>query len=141
MENRLGRYEVQTENYSYHAQVNGSGRLRRLSEIDADGRSHRLSLRRLGRSENAGGGSAFSGTDDDEPTAPREYQDRGISARGEDCDDDNAGPSMPQRYGNRGVRVRWDEYEGDDDHEGPSTLRANSGRRMNSRRVYDDEDS
>ena len=100
---RIGSYSVQTDNYAYHAQMDGNGRLRRLSEVGDDGRGHRLSLRRLGGGSGGDGGAAFLDTDDDEPTAPRGYSGGGLGARRE-------------------------EY--DDDFEGPSTPRANSGRRM-----------
>lgn len=127
---RIGEYSVQTDNYAYHAQVDGNGRLRRLSEVADDGRGHRLSLRRLGR-ENQDGSSAFSDTDDDEPTAPRGYESRGISVRGDSYGGGYAGPSTPRGYGGGGISARPEQY--DDDFEGPPTARVNRGGRVNFR--------
>lgn len=68
------------------------------------------------RCENPDGSSAFSSSDADGPTAPRDYEGR---ARGEDCDE---GPSTPRGY-DHGRDMSGRRDEDDDDYEGPPTPR------------------
>ena len=98
-------------NYSYQVQIDGKGRLRRLSEIDQDGRERRLSLRSLGDKDGPFPDSPFSDTDEDEPTTLKEYRDRGTSALGQRNSGRYASPPSLQEYTARNEKTSQDEYK------------------------------
>ena len=98
-------------NYSYKVQIDGKGRLRRLSEIDQDGHERRLSLRSLGDKDGPSPNSPFSDTDEDEPKTLKEYRDRGTSTLGRRNGDGYAGPPSLQGYTARSEKTSQDEYK------------------------------
>ena len=113
IEDSLTQYQVQIgPSYSYQVQIDGNGRLRRLSEIDQDGRERRLSLRSLACEEAAIPDSPFSDTDEDEPTTHREYLGRRTSAHGQRNGGGFASPP-PQGYATRNEKTCQDEHKAD----------------------------
>ena len=94
--------------YSYQVHIDGHGRLRRLSEIDEDGRERRLSLQSLACENDAVPKSPFSEIDGDEPTMLRDYCGHGTSAHGER----NGGRHVPSPRGHtaRSDKARQVEY-------------------------------
>ena len=112
VEDSLLQYQVQMgSDYSYQVQIDGNGRLRRLSEIGEDGRERPLSLRSFGYKDDADPDSPFSDIDDDEPTKLREYCGHGTSADGERNGDGYASPPSLQGYTARNEKTSQDEYE------------------------------
>ena len=101
-------------NYSYQVQIDGNGRLRRLSEIDKDGSERRLSLRNLRCESDAVPSSPFSDTDENEPATLREYRGRGTSALGERNGGGYAGPPTPQGHATPSDKTRRGEYEAEE---------------------------
>ena len=97
-------------NYSYLVQIDGNGRLRRLSEIDEDGRERCLSLRSLACEKAAIPDSPFSDTDEDECTMLREYCGRRTSAHGQ-RNGSGCASLPPQGYATRNEKKCQDEYE------------------------------
>ena len=117
VEDSLTQYQVQIgPNYSYQVQIDGNGRLRRLSEIDQDGRERRLSLRSLACEKAAIPDSPFSDTDEDEPTTLREYRGSRTSAHGQRNDDGCESPLSLQGYTARNEKSCQDEYKADKKH-------------------------
>ena len=100
-------------NYSYQVQVDGNGRLRRLSEVGEDGRERRLSLRSLDYKNDADPDSPFSDTDEDEPTTLREYRGHGVSADGEKNGAGYGSPPSLQVHNTRSDQARRGEYKTD----------------------------
>ena len=96
--------------YSYQVQIDGNGRLRRLSEIDQDGRERRWSLRSLACENDAFPNPPFSDTNEDEPTMLREHRGRGTSVLGQRHGDGYASPP-PQGYATRNEKTCQDEYK------------------------------
>ncbi|KAM0796307.1 hypothetical protein BDR22DRAFT_966247 [Usnea florida] len=117
VEDSLTQYQVQIgPNYSYQVQVDGNGRLRRLSEIDEDGRERCLSLRSLACNKAAIPDSPFSETDEDESTMPRESRGGRTSAHGQ-RNDGGCASLPPQGYTTRNEQDRQDEYEPEEKQE------------------------